>query len=143
MVTPSPCEIVLVALDLLLLAIHEPDVVAEEQVQILVAVARQLLLDRLELEQQVVAERAHQAQPRILLAAELLDQRAQNRKGRRLLAALLFGKQRRQRLQPAGQHLAFEAELFPVRMLRQHRLEQLAMISRPRSLSGRNSTRRS
>ena len=54
-------EIVLEALDLLLLAIHEPDVVAEKQVQILVAVARQLLLDRLELEQQVVAEGAHQA----------------------------------------------------------------------------------
>ena len=71
-------EIVLVALDLLLLAVHEPDVVAQEQVQVLVAVARQFLFDGLELEQQVVAERADQAQARILFAAELLDERAQN-----------------------------------------------------------------
>jgi hypothetical protein len=43
-------EIVLIALDLFLLAVHQVDVVAKEQVQVLVAVARQLLFDRVELE---------------------------------------------------------------------------------------------
>ena len=65
--TSPRVEVVLVALDLLLLAIHEPDVVAEEQMQVLVAVARQLLFDGLELEQQVVAEGADQAEARILI----------------------------------------------------------------------------
>ena len=37
------------------------DVVAEEEVQVFVAVARQLLVDGLELEKQVVAERAQLA----------------------------------------------------------------------------------
>ena len=62
--TPPRAKLVLVALDLLFLAVHEPDVVAEEQVQVLVAGARQLLFDGLELEQQVVAERADQRQAR-------------------------------------------------------------------------------
>ncbi len=65
-------EIVLVTVDLLALAIHEEDVVAEEQVQVLVTAARERLFDRLELEQQVVAERAHQREVRIADAAELL-----------------------------------------------------------------------
>src|ERR1039457_6890550 len=43
-------ELVLVALHLLLLAVHVPDVVAQKQVQILVSGARQPLLDGLELE---------------------------------------------------------------------------------------------
>ena len=64
-------EIVLVALDLLLLAIHEIDVVAEKEMQILVAVPRQLQLDRIELEQQIVSERADQREPRILLRREI------------------------------------------------------------------------
>ena len=71
-------EFVLIALDLLLLAVHEADVVAEIEVQILVAVARKLLLDGLELEQQVVAEGADEAQARILRAAEFVDERAQD-----------------------------------------------------------------
>ena len=57
-------EIVLVALDLLLLAIHEINVVAEEQMQILHVVARQLQLDGIELEQQIVAEGADQREAR-------------------------------------------------------------------------------
>ena len=52
-------EVVPVALDLLLLAIHEVDVVAKKQVQVLVPGARELFLDGLELEQQIVSERAH------------------------------------------------------------------------------------
>ena len=136
-------EIVAVALDLLLLAVHEADVVAEEQVQVLVAVARQLLLDRLELKQQVVAESAHQAQARILFAAEFVDQRAQNGKRRGLLAALLFRKQRRQRLQTAVQRAVRPAEFLPVRMSLPAPDGAIAAIARPRSFSGRNSTRRS
>jgi sRNA-binding carbon storage regulator CsrA len=56
--------------------IHEVDVIAEKQVQILVAAARQLLFDRLELKQQIVTEGANQGQPRILRMTKLLDQRA-------------------------------------------------------------------
>jgi hypothetical protein len=56
----SPREIVAIALDLFLLAIHEIDVVAEVQVQILHARARQLHADRIELEQEIVSERADQ-----------------------------------------------------------------------------------
>ena len=118
-------EFVAEALDLLRLAIHEPDVVAQEQVQVLVAVARQLALDGLELEQQVVAEGADQPQARILLAAEFLDQRAQNGKHRGLLAALLLRKQARQRAQAAGQNARLPAEVLPVRMAGQHRLQDL------------------
>ena len=63
-----------IALDQLLLAIHEVDVVAEEEVKVFVSVARQPQLDRIELEQQVVAEGADQRQPRILRIPKLLDQ---------------------------------------------------------------------
>src|SRR5207248_1872397 len=69
-------EIVAEALHLLLLAVHEPDVIAEKQMEILVPVARQLLLDRLELEEQVVAERADETETRIFLAAKFVDKRA-------------------------------------------------------------------
>ena len=43
-------EIVLIALDLFLLAVHQVDVVAKKQVQVLMAVARQFFFDGLELE---------------------------------------------------------------------------------------------
>ena len=69
--------------------------------QILDAVARKLQFDRLELEQQIVAERADQREARGKRMAEFVDQRAQNRKRRGLLAALLFREQRGQRLQRA------------------------------------------
>ena len=49
--------------------------------QILVAVARQTQFDWIELEQQIVSERAHQCQPRILLTLECADDSAKNRKG--------------------------------------------------------------
>ena len=129
-------EVVAVALDLLLLTIHEPDVVAEEQVQVLVAVAGQLLLDRLELEQQVVPEGADQAQPRIFLAAKFLDQQPQNREYGRLFAALFFREQRRQRLEPPGEDPRFLAEFLPMRMACQHRPQNFgnlfaARIQRP------------
>ena len=106
-------EIVLIALDLFLLAIHQIDVVAEEQVQVLVAVARQFLFDRLELEQQVVAERAGQRQPAVLLVAEFSIKRAQNGKRGGLLAALFFRKQRGQRLQAAAQRAIHAARTIP------------------------------
>ena len=109
-------ELVAEALHLLFLAIHVPDVVAEVEVQILVAVARQLLFDGLELEQQIVAEGADQAQTRILFAAEFVDQRAQNRKRGGLLAALLFREQRGERLQHALQAPFAQSELLPMRM---------------------------
>ena len=120
-----PLEIVLVVVDLLLLAIGEKDVVAEKQVQVFVPVARQPLDDGLELKQQVVAECAHQAEVRILFLAELFDQRPQDGEHRRLPAALLLGKQRGHGFQPAGQQARFEAELFPVGVAGQHRMEHL------------------
>jgi len=55
-------EIVLAALNLLLLAVHEVDVVAKVEMEILVAVARQTLLNGLELEQKVIAEGADQTE---------------------------------------------------------------------------------
>ena len=130
-------KIVLIPLDLLLLAIHEVDVVAEEQVHVLVPAARQLLLDRLELEQQIVAECADQRQARILGIPELLDQRAQDRKRRGLLAALLFGEELRQRQQASHQRTALLPERLPMRMLRQDRIQHLrqhlpAQIERPK-----------
>ena len=73
---PGAREIELVTLDALLLAIHEVDVVAQEQVQILDVVTRQLQLDRIELQQQVVAECAHQRQARRQRMLEFLEQRA-------------------------------------------------------------------
>src|SRR5580692_12908119 len=79
-------ELVLIPLDLFLLTIHEPDVVVEEQVQVFMAVARQLLFDGLELKEQVEAECAYQTEAQILRPAELLNQRAENRKHRGLLA---------------------------------------------------------
>src|SRR5688500_13998383 len=92
--------------------------------------ARQLLFDRLELEQQIVAERPDQSQPAILLAAKFFDESSQDRKHGRLLAALFFREQRRQGLQPAGEHSSFESELLPVGMFREdvveHRYDLLA-----------------
>ena len=118
-------EIVLIALDLFLLAVHQVDVVAQEQMQIFMAIARQLLFDRLELEQQVVAECAGQRQPAVLFVAELFDQRAQDGKAGGLLAALFFGKQLRQRLQAARQRAIHARERFPVRMALEHRQQDL------------------
>src|SRR5258708_15540135 len=89
-------------------------------------VAREPLLDGIELEQQIVAERPYQAEAPVLLVAELLDERAQNRKDARLLTALLFRKQSRQRLQLPGQHAAvLQAERIPVWMIAQHRGQHL------------------
>src|SRR6185369_2532580 len=107
-------EIPLVMLDLLLLAVHGVNVVAEEQVQVFVAAAGQFLFDWLELEKQVEPERADQRQPRILGMAELLDERAQNGKRGRLLAALLFGEQLRQRLQASPQRGPLPAKGIPM-----------------------------
>ncbi len=91
-------EIELIAFDALLLAIHEVDVVAQEQVQVLHIVARQFLFNRVELQQQVVTERAHQREPRGQRMLEFLLQGAHHGERRRLFAALLFGEQRGQRL---------------------------------------------
>ena len=129
-------ELVLVALDLLFLAVHQPDVVAEEEMQIFVPGARQFLFDGLELEEQVVTEGADQREVRVFLALELLDQRAQNRERGGLLAALLLGEERGQGLEAAGQNRAFEAELFPVRMVREQLVKHAgedgsALVQRP------------
>jgi len=76
--TPVELEIPLVALGLLLLAIHGVNLVAEEQVQVLVAAARQFFFDGLELEKKVEPERADQRQPGILGMAEFLDDARRN-----------------------------------------------------------------
>src|SRR5262249_31798279 len=96
--------------------------------QILVSAARQLLLDRLELKQQIVSEGPDQPQPRIVRMPELLDQRAQNRKRRGLLAALLLREQRRQRPQLSLERRSFSSKRLPVRMPLQHALEHGAQL---------------
>ena len=120
-----PFEIVLVVVDLLLLEIGEEDIVAEKQVQVFVAGTGQPLDDGIELEQQVVAERAYQAEVRILFLAELFDEAPQDGEDRRLPAALLLREERGHGLQPARQQARFEAELFPMGMAGQHGMEHL------------------
>src|SRR5207237_6477881 len=80
-------EIPLVSLGLLLLAIHGVNLVAEEQMQVLVAAARQLFFDRLELKKKIEPECADQREPGILRMPKFLDQRPQNGKHGGLLAA--------------------------------------------------------
>ena len=110
-------EIVLEALDLFLLAIHEIDVVAQEQVQVLDAVARKLQLDRIELKQQIVSEAPTSARRDASGWSKFVKQRAQNRKCGRLFAAFLFGKQRGQRFQRPVQRAVFDREILPMRMI--------------------------
>src|SRR3982751_5948585 len=85
-------ELVGEALDLLLLAVHEVDVVAEEEVQVLLVLALQLQVDGVELEQQIVAEGADEGEARVLVGLKPLDGGGEDREGRGLLAALLFGE---------------------------------------------------
>jgi len=111
-------------------------------VQVFVPGTRQPLDDGLELKQQIVAERAHQAEVRILFFAELLDQRPQNGEYRRLPAALLFGNSVGMGFnrpasmpdsKPNSSQWGWPASTG----------WNISRILRPRSLSGRNSTRRS
>ena len=136
-------ELVLVALHLLLLAVHEPDVVAKKQVQVLVAGARQLLLDGLELEQQVVAEGAHQPQPRIFLAAEFLDQApAESKTPRAACCAPLRGTGRAA-ASAARPESRLQSRTRPSADDRPAGRGTCARSAPPRALSGRISTRRS
>ena len=96
------------------------DVVAQQQVQVLLLAARHPHPDRVELKQQVVAKGASQRQAWVLLVAVLLDHRAQDREDGRLLAALLFGEERGQGLQTSGQRRSFKTQRLPVRVLAQH-----------------------
>jgi hypothetical protein len=113
---PFEIEVVLEPLDDLLLAVHEADVVAEEQPQVLLLGARQAQADGVELEQQVVAEGPDQGQAGVARVAELLHQRAQNGEERGLFGALLFGKQRRKRLQAPAQRPPGQLQRLPVRV---------------------------
>ena len=117
-------KIVLEALDLLLLAIHEVNVVAEKQVQVLDAGPRQLYLNRIELKQQVVAKGPDQRQAGSNRMAEFVDQRAEHRERRRLFAAFLFGEKLRKRLQLSAHRAGFPGETFPMRMRREQRMEK-------------------
>src|SRR5215471_6820970 len=117
-------KVELEALDLLLLPIHEINVVAEEQAQIVNVRSRQLLLDRIEAEQQVVAESAGQSKARSQRVMKLGNEGAEDRKNRRLLAPLFFRKQLGERLQRAAKRPAFIAKFIPVRMWSKHRLQQ-------------------
>ena len=71
--------------------------------QIFLTAARQLLLDRLELEQQVVPEHADQRQPAVFRIPELFGDRAENRKDRGLFGPFFFREEGRHRLQPTGE----------------------------------------
>ena len=73
--------------------IDDQDLVGQIQHQIaLVRGPRQTQLHRLELEHEVIAERAIEPEMLVFAAAEQIDQRAQHRKHRGLAAALFFGK---------------------------------------------------
>src|SRR5215469_820148 len=117
-------KIELEALDLLLLPVHEINVVAKEQTQILNVRPRQLLLDGVEAKQQVVSECAGQGQPRRKRMMKLADECAEYRKNRRLFAPLFFREEPGQRLQRAAKRPAFIAKLIPMRMRSEHRLQQ-------------------
>ena len=104
--------------------------------QVLDAVARQLEPDRIELEQQVVAERAYQGEAAVLFVAELFGERAQDGKRRGLLAAFLFRKQRWQGFQTPAQRARVERQRLPVRVRRQHSEQHpiqhfAALVQRP------------
>ena len=121
----SARKLVGITVDLLLLAIHEVNLVAQEQAQIVAALARELELDRIEAEQEVVAESAHQGEPVRQGMVELGNQGADDRKRGRLFAPLLLRKQRRQWFERAAQGSVFERAGFPVRMRRQRRRQQM------------------
>ena len=70
-------EIVLITLDDLLLAIHEVDVVAKKEMKVFRVRPRKPKLNRIELQQQVISERADQDQLRILRSFELVNHRPQ------------------------------------------------------------------
>lgn len=118
-------ELELVAGDLLLLAVHEPDVVAEEEVQVLGAGAGEFFIDGLELEEEVVAESAGEGEVGLLGVAELVHQGAENAEDGRLFAALLFREEFGERLEAAHQRAALRVEGFPVRMPGQNGEEHL------------------
>ena len=110
-------KVVLETFDLFPLAVHEPDVVAQKQVKILRAGAWKAELDRIELEQQIVAEGTHQGQAAVFRAAKLLDHCAEKREYGGLFAALLFGEEGRERPEPASQVAVDEAEVLPMRVV--------------------------
>src|SRR5512144_869025 len=118
-------EIVLVTFDLLLLAIHEIDVVAKEQVEVLLPAPRQAQPDRVELEEQIVAEGANQRQARVLFVPKFFDQSPQDRESRGLLAALLLREQLGQRFQPAYQRTPTRLQRLPVWVAGKSRVQHL------------------
>ena len=121
-------EFVSEPLDLLALAVHVDNVVAEEELKIFAALATKAQGDGLELEEQIVTECAGKAEFVVALAAEFPRQGAQHRKHRGLLAALFFGEQSGHGPQAAGEHAAspVEAEIFPMRMVFEHAREHAA-----------------
>jgi hypothetical protein len=112
-------EIILEPLDPFLLAVHEPDVVAQEEVEYLRAGARQLQIDGVELKQEVVAEGPYQREVSVLHRAELVDEGAQDGERRGLLAPQLFGEKLGKRLQPSNQSPASRFQRLPMGVLRQ------------------------
>jgi len=86
------------------------------------AVAWQFLFDRLELEQQVVAEGAHQAETRIFRAAKLLNERAQNGECRGCLERS-SSENSPTTVSCSGQEAIVKAQFVPMRMAGQQRME--------------------
>src|SRR5689334_6149126 len=72
-------KVVLIPLDHFFLAVHEVDVIAEEEVEVLVTVARQSLPDGLELKEKIEPERADKAETGIVEATKLVNKEAQDR----------------------------------------------------------------
>ena len=135
-------EFVAEPLDLLVLAVHVDDVVAEEELEVFAALAWKTQRNRLELEKQIVPERPGESEFIVVLVAEFLRQRAQNGKDRRLLAALLFREQFRHRFERAVQGAVFLRENRPSADDRAGRRASMRLIAAPRSFSGRNVTSR-
>src|SRR5580693_7852137 len=104
--------------------------------QILVALARKLQLNGIELKQQVETESTHQCEPGVLFRAEFVNQRAKDGERGRLFAALFFGKQRRQGLQPPTQSPSLKTKCFPVAVPGKQGIQDLiehlaALVQRP------------
>lgn len=107
-------EVVLVALDDFALAVHEVDVVTEEEVEVLLFAAGELEFDGVELEEEVVAEGADEGEAVVLGVAELLDEGAEDGEGGGLFGALFFGEEGGEGFEGAGEAAGDGLEGLPV-----------------------------
>ena len=114
-------EFIAEALDLLALAIHVADVVAEEEMKVFAGFARQPQRDGFELKKQVVTESTGEGEFVVEFAAEFARECAEHRKNRGLFTPLFLRKQRGHGFEPTVEEAILLAEIVPVRMVAQYR----------------------